>query len=210
VAKFAPTTAGCPKGAEEGNVVGSRIERREHPRQRHASGALLPGTRPCSVLRLVHLSRLGHATPRKWCGAVWAGALEEASRSGNPAQAGRTGTGALRSERCAARRAPPLPQGRQRGAYEKEGGHGLRPCEDTRARALSPFVVVVAEIGRRRPASNTLTQRTPKRAAARVNGGLARGRLRRKRRRQRRAKRRTAGRPGIGDTVQDRLRPTVA
>jgi len=31
----------------------------------------------------------------------------------------------------------PLPQGRQRGTSEKEGGCGLRPCENTRARAFA-------------------------------------------------------------------------
>jgi hypothetical protein len=31
----------------------------------------------------------------------------------------------------------PLPKGRQRGTSEKEGGCGLRPCEETRARACA-------------------------------------------------------------------------
>jgi hypothetical protein len=46
----------------------------------------------------------------------------------------RTDTGVIGNGRCAARRVPPLPQGSSRGTSEKEGGHGLRPCEDRRAR----------------------------------------------------------------------------
>jgi hypothetical protein len=36
-------------------------------------------------------------------------------------------------EECTARLVSPVPQGMQRGAKEKEGGCGLRPCEETRA-----------------------------------------------------------------------------
>jgi hypothetical protein len=48
---------------------------------------------------------------------------------------------------------------------EKEGGRGLRPCEDTRARVWLPARrSAVAEVGRRRLVSNTLGTRAPKRA----------------------------------------------
>jgi len=40
--------------------------------------------------------------------------------------------------RSATRRVSPLPQGRGRATSEKEGGRGLRPCEDTRARVWLP------------------------------------------------------------------------
>jgi len=49
--------------------------------------------------------------------------------------------GLSRSGRCAARRASPLPQGRGRGASEKEGGRGLRPCEDRWSPGSCPHVV---------------------------------------------------------------------
>jgi len=57
-------------------------------------------------------------------------ALAKASRLGKPAQAGGTNTGVIESGRSAARRVSSLSQGRQHGTSEKEGGRGLRPCED--------------------------------------------------------------------------------
>jgi hypothetical protein len=79
---------------------------------------------------------------------------------------GGTGTGALASGLCAARRASPLPQGSSREASEKEGRHGVRPCED---RESSRFVPVrrkqlqksIGDTWSRRSSSNAL----PKRAA---------------------------------------------
>jgi hypothetical protein len=66
------------------------------------------------------------------------GASAAASRSGKPAQAGGTGTGVAVGGRSAARRVPPLPQGRGVARREKEGGRGLRPCENWRARVWLP------------------------------------------------------------------------
>jgi len=57
-------------------------------------------------------------------------ALAVASRLGKPTQVGGTNTGVIVSGRSAARRVSSLPQGRQHGTSEKEGGRGLRPCED--------------------------------------------------------------------------------
>jgi len=74
----------------------------------------------------------------------------------------------------AARRVSPLPRGRGRGTSEKEGGRGLRPCEDSRARVRARTSCSVAEVGRRPLASNKLGNRAPKRRQGRVNGGLAR------------------------------------
>jgi hypothetical protein len=48
---------------------------------------------------------------------------------------------------------------------EKEGGRGLRPCEDHEPGFGCSHVVVVAEVGRRRLVSNKLGKRAPKRAA---------------------------------------------
>jgi hypothetical protein len=94
------------------------------------------------------------------------GAFEVASRLGKPSQEGGTNTGAIATGRSAARRVSPLPQGRGRGTKEKEGGRGLRPCEDTKSSGLvARTSIVVAEVGRRRLASNKLGKRAPKRAA---------------------------------------------
>jgi hypothetical protein len=73
------------------------------------------------------------------------GAAEAASRSGKPAQAGRTGTGAEADERSAARRATPLPQGRGRVAQEQEGGRGLRPSEVREPGFGCPHVVMLLQ-----------------------------------------------------------------
>jgi len=76
-----------------------------------------------------------------------------------------TGVGIL--GRSAARRASPLLQGRGRVVQEKEEGPGLRPCEDHGEPGFGcPHVVsAVAEVSRRRQASNKLGKRAPKRAA---------------------------------------------
>jgi len=95
----------------------------------------------------------GRANPRKW---------EE------PAP------GSERTRRRAARRVPPLPQGGQRGASEKEGGHGHRPCEDTRARVWLPVRrMQLQKSASSISASNKHVRSAPKRVAVRVNGNLA-------------------------------------
>lgn len=108
-------------------------------------------------------------------GAIPGGeALEVASRLGKPAQAGGTSTGAIANGRSAARRAPPLPQGRGRGAIEKDGGRGLPPCEDARARVWllarrSLLQKSVGDVWSRISPANALQ----KGRQGRVNGGLA-------------------------------------
>jgi hypothetical protein len=92
-----------------------------------------------SVLRPVHVDRHYAAAAQ----AVVGGALSSVSRSGKPTKVGGTGTGVELSGRSAARRASPLPQGRGRlTRKEKEGGRGLRPCEDRELRLGCPHVVV--------------------------------------------------------------------
>jgi hypothetical protein len=66
------------------------------------------------------------------------GAVDSASRLGKPTQVGGTSTGAGLNGRCAARRVSTLPQGRGVARREEEGGHGLRPCEDSGARVWLP------------------------------------------------------------------------
>jgi hypothetical protein len=95
------------------------------------------------------------------------GAFDSASRLGKLGQPRGTNTGAGTSERSAARRVSPLPQGRLRGTSRK-GRRSRSPS----LRGLKepgfgcPHVVnAVAEVGRRRLASNKLGKRAPKRAA---------------------------------------------
>ena len=134
--------SGCPKVAEEGNAVGMR-------NQAHAPGAgtsdrrMRKGTAsfarsfdPCtSILTMLRGASLGGE------------AFEGASRSGKPAQAGGTGTGASADGRSAARRVSPLPPPArvyERTAWhdeEKEGDRGLRPCEERESGFGCPHVV---------------------------------------------------------------------
>jgi hypothetical protein len=111
----APATVGALRDAEEGNVVGSQPTKREHP-TRGSTRHLTPrGHVLHSVRRPVHVDP-GYA-PSGQPGGGQADGL--ASRSGKPAQAGGTGTGAGPSGRRAARRASPLSQGSSRDASKK-------------------------------------------------------------------------------------------
>jgi hypothetical protein len=154
--------SGCPKVAEEGNVVGIRGNNAYAPGTGTRDRRMRSGTRP-SLGPSTRARRSSLCT----AGAIpGGGAFEVASRLGKPAQAGGTSTGAIVSGRSAARRVSPLPQGRGRGTREKDGGRGLPPCEDTKSSGLvARTSIVVAEVGRRRLASNKLGRRAPKRAA---------------------------------------------
>jgi len=93
------------------------------------------------------------------------GATAPASRLGKPAQAGRTNTGVGRAD--AARLAACHRFRKEEGVTrrEKEGGRGLPPCEDQGSRlVLLARRGSVAEVCRRRLASNKLGKRAPKRA----------------------------------------------
>jgi hypothetical protein len=102
------------------------------------------------------------------------GAIGVTSRLGKPAQAGGTSTGVITNGRSAARRVSPLPQGRRRGTTEKDGGRGLPPCEDARARVWllarrSLLQKSVGDVWPRISSANALQ----KERQGRVNGGLA-------------------------------------
>lgn len=94
------------------------------------------------------------------------GAFETASRLGNPTRVGETNTGAFANGRSAARRIPPLPQGRQRGMFKKRKEvEASVPARILRVRVWLPARrSLVAEVGRRRLVSNRLGKRAPKRA----------------------------------------------
>jgi len=88
----------------------------------------------------------------------------------------------------AARRVSPLPRGRGRGTSEKEGGRGLRPCEDCRARVWLPARRVslqksVGGVGPQISSANALQKErsgssergsSPERKSARENVGCPR------------------------------------
>jgi hypothetical protein len=94
------------------------------------------------VIKLDSSSKDGHRKMKR----EERGAVSSVSRSGKPAQAGGTGTGAEANEQTNARLAACHRFSRKtakvvRDASEKEGGHGLRPCEETRAPVSCPYVV---------------------------------------------------------------------
>ena len=90
-----------------------------------------------------------------------------ASRLGKPAQAGGTSTGAIANGRSAARRVSATPARERRLAREKRMEvEASLPARIERARVWLPARrIVVAEVGRRRLASNKLGKRAPKKAA---------------------------------------------
>jgi hypothetical protein len=152
--------SGCPEVAEEGNVVSMR-SKRMRPRQAREIVACAQGTRP-SLGPSTRARRSSLCTADASLGG---GAFESASRLGKPTHVGGTSTGAGTDGRSAARRVPPLPQGRSRGAFRK--GRRSRP-PSLRGSEGSGLVartsIVVAEVGRRRLVSNKLGTRAPKRA----------------------------------------------
>jgi hypothetical protein len=111
---------------------------------------------------------------------VRGGAFDSASRLGKTHASGRNLHWGRANGRCAARRVTPLPQGRGRVTSEKEGGRGLRPCEDSEPRFQRSHVVFqlqksVGDDWPRISSANALQ----KERQGRVNGGLARGEGRR-------------------------------
>jgi len=106
------------------------------------------------------------------------GAFDSASRKGKLGQPRRTFTGAGTDGRSAARRVPPLPQGRRRGTAKKRKEIEVSvPARIERARVWLPARRnAVAEVGRRRLASNKLGKRAPKRAAGSSERGPSTGR----------------------------------
>jgi hypothetical protein len=92
-------------------------------------------------------------------------AFDSGSRLGKPTRVGGTNTGTERNGRCAARRVSPLPRGSRVSRQKRKEVEASVP-----ARIKSPGLVArtscsVAEVGRRRLASNKLGIRAPKRAA---------------------------------------------
>jgi len=124
----------CSSDAEEGNDVSPRPKMREHPTRGLARPLAPRGRVLCSVRRPVHVNRGSTHGGKPSRGH----ALSGTSRSGKPGQPGGTGTGVVENGRSAARRAPSLLAREPHGASEKEGGCGLRPFEESRARVEVP------------------------------------------------------------------------
>lgn len=176
--------------AEEGNApaCGKQATRTRHlrPNQAHRVESRAP-----RVLHSVH-------------GPVHVTTNLRASRSGKPEQSGGTGTGANRVGRARLAARHRSRKGESMAGTKRTTVSAVFPARNEEPRRECPYVVAVAELGKRQPISNTPPQRTPKRAAAVVNRDLARG-----------ARKSTAGetlhaRRRRSETVVRRMRPRVA
>jgi len=154
--------SGCPEDAEEGNAVGMRAQsactRRRHERSSHAPGdaSFARSFDPCMSI----LTMLRRRKPRRWGvrASITVGQPRETGTNQHWGSHGRTSRGSPRVTAPAREAACHV--------EEKEGDRGLPPCEDPGARVWLPARRnAVAEVGRRRLASNKLGKRAPKRAA---------------------------------------------
>lgn len=167
---------GCSSGAEEGNVVGPRPKMRGQP-MRGRRNALAPGDASFARSEGPCTSIVAQRSGGKPSGGH---AVSVASRSGKPRQLGGTGTGAdgesdgARLDAC--RRSS---QGNSAVREKRKAVAAVVPSRSRESGSKCSHVVAVAEVVRRRLASNTLVRSAPKRVAVRVNGGLARGHRRR-------------------------------
>jgi hypothetical protein len=119
--------SGCPEGAEEGNVVSQRhkaLATAIDGQTIFGRGRVLR-----SVLRPVHV--LLTATSRAKARMVRRSRRHRGRASLRKQEEPAPGSSGADDARLAARHRPAR---EPRGATEKEGGHGLRPCEDRRAR----------------------------------------------------------------------------
>jgi len=141
----APTTAGVLWKNEEGNVVSVRqahalISKTPNKRLRERGHVLR------SVQRPVHVNRHCNSLVRGESRGGRGGASALISRSGKltKVRANRhRGLGRRTNARLAARHRFSEQSGEVvRDAEEKEGGHGHRPCEESRVPAQCPYVVV--------------------------------------------------------------------
>jgi len=152
-------TADVQKDAEEGNVVAhapqSSCTRRKHERSSHALGRRVLR----SVLRPVRVDP-HYARSVK---ALRGGATAPASRLGKPTRVGGTSTGVGRSDAARLAACHRFRKGEGVARREKEGGRGLRPCEDQESRFVARTSCSVAEVCRRPLVSNKLGIRVPKR-----------------------------------------------
>ena len=160
--RVAPMTADVRRSPRRG--TSSRVRHKAHAphagtkirRMRAGDASFTRSFDPCSSILTTH-------------GGVQSvtrgGAIASASRLGKPTQVGGTNTGAGRTDGARLAACHRSREGEGVARREKEGGRGLRPCEDQEPRlGCSHVVFQVAEVGRRRLASNKLGKRAPKRA----------------------------------------------
>ena len=172
-------TSDVPRIAEDGNAVRMRGSTRMHRTTRCLVASRAPAedtsfARSSDPCRSFATSESVGATRRRWRAR---GGIAVGKTWRKP---GGTGTGALAGGLCAARRVSPLPQGSSRETSEKEGRHGVRPCEDRESSRLVPvrrkqLQKSIGDAWSRRSSSNAL----PKGRQGRVNGDLERRGFRR-------------------------------
>jgi hypothetical protein len=144
--RSAPMTADVRRAPRRGTRSRMR-PKRMHPSQARVIVASAPETRPShgpsTRARIPRRSKHGRSNVRG-----------EAPRlditAGQTHASGRNQHWGRMGGRRAARRVSPVPRGTQRGASDKEGGRGLRPCEETRAPVGVRTSCLVAEVSRRR------------------------------------------------------------
>jgi len=150
--------SGCPPVAEEGNVVS--IRHKAYARGTAQSLRVVRGRVLRSVRRPVHVNPhyASRRKPRWWGDGP-------ASRLGKPMQVGETFTGVGTADvaRLAARHRSSQEERRVESKKRKEIEVSV-PARIKSSRFGCSHVVVVAEVGRRRLASNKLGKRAPKRA----------------------------------------------
>jgi hypothetical protein len=157
----APVTADARRAPRRGTTSACATKRMHPSPAREIVAGGLRGRVLHSVLRPVHVNPhyALRGNSRRW--GVGVGITDgQARASGRNHHWGRH----RRTERGSPRIIAPARE--SRGAEEKEEGHGLRPCEDHGEPGFGcPHVVnAVAEVSRRRRASNKLGKRAPKRA----------------------------------------------
>jgi hypothetical protein len=165
----------CSSGAEEGNVVSSRPKMRGHPTRglaTHSRQETRPSLGPKARARQSWLNapagnRRAVTRIHQHRGRANLGNWEE------PAP-GLVRTDGARLDAC---RCPS--QGGYAVREKRKTVAAVVPSRSRESGSKCSHVVAVAEVGRRRLASNTLVRSAPKRVAVRVNGGLARGHRRR-------------------------------
>jgi hypothetical protein len=168
-------TAGALRYAEEGNDVGSRpqcVDNRREGVATHSRQVTRPLLGPKARARQSWLNapagnRRAVTRTRQHRGRANLGNQEE------PAP-GLVRTDGARLDAC---RRPS--QGGRAVREKRKTVAAVVPSRNRESGSKCSHVVAVAEVGRRRLASNTLVRSAPKRVAVRVNGGLARGHRRR-------------------------------
>jgi len=160
----------CPLDAEEGNVVSMRQAHAlfaETPKKRSPRSRTRPSLGPEARARQSPLN-FSDASRRRWRGrfGIAVGQTCASRRNRHRGRNERTMRGSPRVTASRKRRSCVTRQ-------KTEGGHGLRPSEETRAPVGVRTSCSLQKSAGRVLAPNKLARSAPKRVAVRVNGGLA-------------------------------------